>query len=124
MVIVVNVCLMGWALFLHSASPWEGTWLMLGPVYHNKHHEAGIRNGNYSAIFKIFDRLFGTLREAESERYSFWVEADKARLLKDAAAAGKAAGGTAKKSARAAAVDEDPQEAKSARNRRATSRAK
>ncbi len=60
-VYVINILLVAWALFLHSSSSWEGTWLFMGPVFHNMHHAAGIRNGNYGAIFKVYDRLFGTL---------------------------------------------------------------
>jgi sterol desaturase/sphingolipid hydroxylase (fatty acid hydroxylase superfamily) len=61
-VYAINVMLVAWALFLHSSSTWEGNWLMMGPVFHNTHHAGGIRNGNYGAIFKVYDRLFGTLR--------------------------------------------------------------
>jgi len=40
----------------------------MAPKYHNKHHESGIRNGNYGALVKIYDRLFGTLTEEKA----FW----------------------------------------------------
>jgi sterol desaturase/sphingolipid hydroxylase (fatty acid hydroxylase superfamily) len=72
-VYAINVCLMGWALYLHSAAPHKGGWLFMAPAYHNKHHEMGINNGNYGAIFKIYDRIFGTLRE---DKLAFWAEAE------------------------------------------------
>lgn len=63
-VYALNICLVGWALFLHSSSTWPGTWWLMGPIYHNRHHATGrLKSGNYGAIFKVYDRLFGTLLE-------------------------------------------------------------
>ena len=63
-VYVINICLVAWAAFLHSSSPNAGSWLFMGPIYHNRHHATGrLRSGNYGAIFKVYDRLFGTLLE-------------------------------------------------------------
>ena len=58
----INICLVAWAAFLHSSSTGAGNWLFMGPIFHNRHHATGrLRNGNYGAIFKVYDRLFGTL---------------------------------------------------------------
>ena len=115
-VYAINVLLVAWALFLHSSSTWEGNWLMMGPVFHNLHHAEGIRNGNYGAIFKVYDRLFGTLRlhEDGSAVKASWAAAEEAAAAK---AAGKAGGG---KAAAAAATTTPKAGGSVARPRRAS----
>lgn len=73
-VYAINVMLVGWALLLHSSSEWKGNWLLVGTDTHNIHHSMGIRNGNYGAIFKIFDRIFGTIVE---NKLPYWMEEEK-----------------------------------------------
>ena len=94
-VYVINVLLVAWALLLHSSCTWGGNWLLVGTVTHNLHHQSGIRNGNYGAITKIYDRLFGTLLPEDSR--PFWMEAE--------AEARSAAGVTSKPRKAAAAAD-------------------
>jgi len=49
-------------------------WLMISPIGHNMHHQYGEVNAcNFAPIFKIWDRAFGTLNEAEP----FWWESDR-----------------------------------------------
>jgi sterol desaturase/sphingolipid hydroxylase (fatty acid hydroxylase superfamily) len=74
-VYVINVLLVGWALLLHSSSEWKGNWLFVGTDTHNMHHSMGIRNGNYGAIFKIFDRICGTL--VDEQKLPYWMENEK-----------------------------------------------
>lgn len=65
-VYAINISLVAWALMLHSSCTWPGNWLFMGPIYHNRHHATGrLKNGNYGAIFKVYDRLFGTLLEVD-----------------------------------------------------------
>lgn len=86
-VYTINIILVGWATLLHSSCPWKGNWLFQGPVSHNLHHSAGKLNSNYGAIFKIWDRLFGTL--APEDKMPIWMEQEaKARAEAAAAAAG------------------------------------
>jgi len=77
----VNALLTLHALVLHSAchrrydelSPFLG-WLMISPIGHNMHHQYGERNAcNFAPIFQIWDRLGGTLNEAEP----FWWKSDR-----------------------------------------------
>ena len=85
-VYVINVLLVGWATMLHSACPWRGNWLFVGATTHNMHHARGIVNGNYAAIFKLYDRIFGTL--VDESKLPPWMEAEfKAREEAAAAAA-------------------------------------
>lgn len=86
-VYVINVLLVGWAALLHSACPWGGNWLMVGPVTHNQHHARGIVNGNYGAIFKIYDRMFGTL--VDESKLPPWMETEAAARADAAAASAK-----------------------------------
>lgn len=74
-VYAINVALVGWATLLHSSCTWRGNWLFLGPTCHNVHHEFGKMNGNYGAIFKIWDRMFGTLRP--DEKLAFWMQKEE-----------------------------------------------
>jgi sterol desaturase/sphingolipid hydroxylase (fatty acid hydroxylase superfamily) len=60
-VYALNILLVGWATMLHSSCPWEGNWLFIGARDHNVHHARGKLNSNFAAIFKIWDRIFGTL---------------------------------------------------------------
>lgn len=58
---------------------------MMGPRAHNLHHERGKVNGNYGAIFKIYDRIFGTLHDESILAY--WaVEEEAAAAAKKSAA--------------------------------------
>ena len=77
----VNALLTLHALVLHSSchneysqlSGWLG-WLMISPIGHNMHHQYGEVNAcNFAPIFKLFDRLFGTLNEKEP----FWWDSDR-----------------------------------------------
>jgi sterol desaturase/sphingolipid hydroxylase (fatty acid hydroxylase superfamily) len=81
-VYTVNIALVAWATLLHSSSTNAGTWLFMGPIYHNRHHATGrLRNGNYGAIFKVYDRLFGTLLEdaAGVPDYADWTKEEARR---------------------------------------------
>lgn len=77
----VNALLTLHALVLHSSCHREYGelsgflgWLMISPVGHNMHHNFGEKNAcNFAAIFKLFDRLFGTLNEGEP----FWWKTDR-----------------------------------------------
>ena len=60
-VYAINIILVGWATMLHSSCPWAGNWIFIGARDHNVHHARGKINSNFSAIFKIWDRIFGTL---------------------------------------------------------------
>ena len=60
----------------------------MGPVFHNRHHATGrLRSGNYGAIFKVYDRLFGTLLEdaAGVPDFADWSK-DEARARGEGAA--------------------------------------
>lgn len=93
-VYAVNILLVGWATWLHSRSRWRGNWLMVGPIDHNLHHARGQKNKNFGAIFKIYDRIFGTL---DTTTVPYWIAAEEkedlaaAAAALDSAAAGKAA---------------------------------
>ncbi len=69
-VYAVNIALVGWATWLHSRSRWPGNWLFIGPRDHNVHHFRGIQNKNFGAIFKLWDRMFGTL---DTETTPYWI---------------------------------------------------
>ena len=73
----INAILIFHALVLHSNChfiyPGKLGWLMLSPIDHNMHHTYGEQAKNFSAIFKIWDRLFGTLVENEEP---FWWKSD------------------------------------------------
>ena len=59
-------------------------WLMISPIGHNKHHEYGVKNAcNFAPIFKIWDRVFGTLNDTEP----FWWKADRRKAQTTAASA-------------------------------------
>ena len=73
-VYAVNIGLVAWATWLHSSSTVKLHWLLQSPTTHNRHHAAGIRNGNYSPIFRHMDWLFGTLLD---DRPAPWM-ADEA----------------------------------------------
>lgn len=88
-VYVINVLLVGWALLLHSSCPWGGNWLLVGTVTHNMHHASGIKNGNYGALTKLFDRAFGTLLPEDAR--PFWMKAEASSRLQAAEAAAAAA---------------------------------
>ena len=83
-VYAINILLVAWAQLLHSSAPWRGTWLLVGTTSHNLHHARGIRNGNYAAIFKIYDRLFGTLQPAD--KLAFWQREEELARARAAAA--------------------------------------
>lgn len=86
-VYAVNIVLVGWATWLHSRCHWPGNWLMIGPMDHNVHHSRGQKNANYGAIFKIWDRLGGTL---DTEHVPYWIaEERKQDVLAKAAGTGK-----------------------------------
>lgn len=55
---------------------------------HNLHHQSGIRNGNYGAITKLFDRMFGTLLPEDSR--PFWMQ-QEANARKASESSGAAA---------------------------------
>jgi lathosterol oxidase len=83
-VYVLNIMLEGWATWLHSSAPGEGTWLTIGPLDHNIHHERGrLHQGNYSAIFTVWDRVFGSVitphrtGRPDSE-LPYWIKAERA----------------------------------------------
>merc|ERR1719498_1875695 len=55
-------------------------WLMISPIGHNMHHQYGLKNAcNFAPIFKIWDRLLGTLNETEPMWWPSDREAAKAR---------------------------------------------
>ena len=79
----INILLVAWAQLLHSSAPWRGTWLFVGTTSHNLHHARGIRNGNYGAIFKIYDRIFGTLQP--EDKLAYWQQEEHNARERDAA---------------------------------------
>lgn len=91
---VLNILLEGWATMLHSSCPWDGTWLTIGATDHNVHHEKGrLNQGNYSAIFTVWDRVFGTLlRDRPARELPYWIkeEREARRALVKGAGAGEA----------------------------------
>jgi sterol desaturase/sphingolipid hydroxylase (fatty acid hydroxylase superfamily) len=107
-VYVINVLLVAWALLLHSSAPWPGTWLFVGTVTHNMHHARGkSNNGNFGAIFKIYDRIFGTL--VDESKLPYWMEVEEAqRKQSTAAAADDATDAAAAKRATVAARRKSP----------------
>jgi sterol desaturase/sphingolipid hydroxylase (fatty acid hydroxylase superfamily) len=73
-----NAVLTFHALMLHSSClhryPGALGWLLLSPVDHNKHHNYGERQAhNFAAIFKVWDRMGGTLCETEA----LWFKDDQ-----------------------------------------------
>lgn len=74
-VYAVNILLVGWATMLHSSCPWQGNWLMIGARDHNVHHARGKMNTNFAAIFKIWDRMFGTL---DTTTVPYWYVGEQA----------------------------------------------
>jgi len=90
----INIVLLGWATLLHSGASTPGGWLFIGPQDHNVHHARGLENKNFSAIFSVWDLLFGTLdREGwtQGAMVPFWTQADRdARAAKQADAAAPA----------------------------------
>jgi lathosterol oxidase len=66
----VNMILIFWALMLHSSCKINNGSILLSPKNHNLHHAYGQQNKNFSAIFTIFDRLFGTFDSSEP----FWYK--------------------------------------------------
>jgi sterol desaturase/sphingolipid hydroxylase (fatty acid hydroxylase superfamily) len=48
--------------YIHAGALAGATWLPLvnGPAHHQMHHRHGLKNANYSLLFTVFDRLFGT----------------------------------------------------------------
>jgi sterol desaturase/sphingolipid hydroxylase (fatty acid hydroxylase superfamily) len=76
----VNIILVGWATLLHSGCHIQGGWLFIGPMDHNVHHARGLENMNFSAIFSIWDLIFGTLdREGwtNNAMVPFWVRSER-----------------------------------------------
>ena len=76
----VNIILVGWATLLHSGCHISGGWLFIGPMDHNVHHARGLENMNFSAIFSIWDLVFGTLdREGwtQNAMVPFWVRSER-----------------------------------------------
>jgi len=89
----VNAILTLHACVLHSSchsqydnlSGWLG-WLMISPIGHNMHHQYGVKNAcNFAPIFKLWDRLLGTLNEQEP----FWWESDRKAAAERGVAAAK-----------------------------------
>ena len=57
-------------------------YFMISPIGHNMHHQYGLNNAcNFAPIFKIWDRLLGTLNEKEP----FWWKRDRKAKLAMAA---------------------------------------
>lgn len=81
----VNALLTLHALVLHSSCHREYGevsallgWLMLSPKSHNMHHNFGEKNAcNFSGIFKLYDRIGGTLNEGEP----FWWKTDREAII-------------------------------------------
>ena len=78
-VYAINIALVAWATLLHSRCDWPGNWLFIGPKDHNLHHYRGKQNTNFAAIFKIWDRMFGTL---DLDTVPTWVMEEQRELKK------------------------------------------
>jgi sterol desaturase/sphingolipid hydroxylase (fatty acid hydroxylase superfamily) len=48
--------------YIHAGALAGAPWLPLvnGPAHHQMHHRRGLKNANYSLLFTVFDRVFGT----------------------------------------------------------------
>lgn len=72
---IFETAITAYSQFHHSnidlADPWERRlrWLHMTPRLHASHHTVSwrTRSANYSTIFLVWDRLFGTLREPDNE---------------------------------------------------------
>ena len=60
-VYALNIVLMFWATIVHSSLNWSGNAILLGTRDHNLHHNFGLKNRNFAAVFTFWDRLCGTI---------------------------------------------------------------